>query len=207
MTSPKPIRMFSPDSLPTVCKTDLCQKPVAAGENLCHEHLKIEKQGMLGWCKSCNARMENASKLGNNCSKCARRQNPSVNRRLKKKHGYELIKKQEGRCSYCQTEITTENGTQGNKIKAEIEHKVPRSKGGRDNLENIHLTCTHCNREKGTSTHQAFEAHKNFQTHIPLGENLTKRGQLKPKNKRNRRSSQRNAPPKESPARSFLGPT
>ena len=33
----------------------------------------------------------------------------------------------------------------------EIDHVIPKAKGGRDSIENLQLLCQKCNREKGTS--------------------------------------------------------
>ena len=52
-----------------------------------------------------------------------------------------LFGQQEGRCAGCKTEFPF-------KI-LEVDHVVPRSKGGTDHIENLQLLCPHCNRLKG----------------------------------------------------------
>lgn len=39
----------------------------------------------------------------------------------------------------------------GSEKKLEIDHVIPKAKGGRDSIENLQLLCQKCNREKGTS--------------------------------------------------------
>lgn len=50
------------------------------------------------------------------------------------------------RCAYCKVEITPVN--------AGLDHKHPRSMGGTDKSNNLHLCCQTCNRAKGSLTHQ-----------------------------------------------------
>ena len=112
--------------------------------------------------------MKDSRKLGNNCASCARKQNPSVNKRLKERHGPGMILRQNGRCSYCGTEITIEKHPAGNREKPEIDHKTPRSRGGRDEPENIHLTCMQCNRRKGAASHEEYQARIKWQTKMSI---------------------------------------
>ncbi len=52
-----------------------------------------------------------------------------------------LFGTQEGRCNGCRTEFPFRQ--------FEVDHVVPRSRGGADHLENLQLLCAHCNRTKG----------------------------------------------------------
>ena len=52
-----------------------------------------------------------------------------------------LFGKQEGQCNGCKMEFPF-------KI-LEVDHVIPRSRGGTDHLENLQLLCGHCNRTKG----------------------------------------------------------
>ena len=52
-----------------------------------------------------------------------------------------LFGKQEGQCNGCKMEFPF-------KI-FEVDHVIPRSRGGTDHLENLQLLCGHCNRTKG----------------------------------------------------------
>ena len=51
-----------------------------------------------------------------------------------------LFGQQEGRCNGCRTEFP---------FRAfDVDHVIPRSRGGTDHIENLQLLCTHCNRTK-----------------------------------------------------------
>ena len=52
-----------------------------------------------------------------------------------------LFGQQEGRCNGCWTEFPFRM--------FEVDHVIPRSRGGADHLDNLQLLCTHCNRTKG----------------------------------------------------------
>ena len=55
-----------------------------------------------------------------------------------------LYGKQQGYCKACTRYFEYRN--------FEIDHVIPRSKGGGDNLENLQLLCGHCNKTKGKGT-------------------------------------------------------
>ena len=52
-----------------------------------------------------------------------------------------LLEREQGCCIYC--------GIHASKAKMEIEHVVPRSRGGTDSLNNLVLSCHECNQAKG----------------------------------------------------------
>ena len=52
-----------------------------------------------------------------------------------------LFGQQEGRCNGCKTEFPFRM--------FEVDHVIPRSRGGIDHIDNLQLLCTHCNRTKG----------------------------------------------------------
>ena len=68
--------------------------------------------------------------------------------------GYELreyiLEKWQRRCAYCGAES----------VPLEIEHVVPRSKGGSNRVSNLTLSCRDCNQQKGNRSVQEFLAGK-----------------------------------------------
>ena len=65
--------------------------------------------------------------------------------------------KTEGYCAYCGKKISWSNyGTPG-KGTWEVDHSLPKSKGGTDHLNNLVPACTPCNREKGDMTTRQFK--------------------------------------------------
>ena len=59
-------------------------------------------------------------------------------------HKHALFGKQEGHCGGCRMAFPFRN--------FEIDHVVPRAKGGSDHVDNLQLLCGACNRAKGTGT-------------------------------------------------------
>ncbi len=62
-------------------------------------------------------------------------------------HRHTLFGKQEGRCGGCRTDFPFKL--------YEVDHIVPKSKGGTDSPENLQLLCGHCNKTKGANS-QAY---------------------------------------------------
>ena len=68
-----------------------------------------------------------------------------------------LLEKWQRICAYC--------GVKG--VPLQIEHIVPRSRGGSDRASNLTLACEPCNRHKGTQTAEAF-GHPEVQAHARM---------------------------------------
>ena len=58
-----------------------------------------------------------------------------------------LLCEQDAHCAYCQVLL---DGTY------HIDHKQPVSRGGTNDIANLHLTCPRCNMRKGAMTHEEF---------------------------------------------------
>jgi len=58
-----------------------------------------------------------------------------------------LLCEQDARCAYCKQLLSGQY---------HIDHKTPVSRGGKNDLENLHLTCPRCNLLKGAMTHEEF---------------------------------------------------
>ena len=63
-----------------------------------------------------------------------------------KTHKHTLYGKQEGGCNGCKVHFPFRNMT--------IDHIIPQSKGGRDNIENLQLLCGACNSTKGNRSQE-----------------------------------------------------
>ena len=62
---------------------------------------------------------------------------------VSKKLRFEAFKRDEFTCQYC--------GRKTPEVVLELDHIIPRSKGGDDDLENLTTSCFECNRGKGDS--------------------------------------------------------
>ena len=58
-----------------------------------------------------------------------------------------MLCEQDARCAYCR--VLLDGGFH-------IDHKMPVSRGGTNNLSNLHITCARCNVIKQTMTHEEF---------------------------------------------------
>ncbi len=65
-------------------------------------------------------------------------------------HRHRLYGEQEGVCAGCDTHFPF-------KV-MEVDHILPRSKGGSDHIENLQLLCTYCNKSKGSKTMAEWRA-------------------------------------------------
>ena len=141
---------------PRYCSIATCREQVPGPETKCDRHAALHKIGELGQCLSCRKLMENPAIYGNNCTGCAYKQNSTVNRHLKIKHGGTLYARRQGKCPYCNRQLTIGEAPHHNSLKAHLDHMQPRSKGGRDNLDNLQLTCESCNKDKGNMSDQEY---------------------------------------------------
>lgn len=55
-------------------------------------------------------------------------------------------------CVFCGTKTTDEPGS----TRSEIDHTIPKSRGGSNTIDNAQNTCRTCNRQKGVKTTEEF---------------------------------------------------
>ena len=58
-------------------------------------------------------------------------------------------------CPYCLNEFSAEDAT--------LDHKLPRSRGGKTEPRNITICCKYCNSEKGALTAEEYELWKKLE--------------------------------------------
>lgn len=68
--------------------------------------------------------------------------------KVNKNRKIKLLIKEEFKCHYCKTEINIET--------VSIDHKVPRSNGGSNDLGNLLASCYECNNKKGSESYEDF---------------------------------------------------
>lgn len=74
-------------------------------------------------------------------NKIKRRKNNRGIRTQKRKWKETILINQDGKCFYCKKDLTFDEAT--------IDHKIPRSKGGKNSFKNLVVACFNCNQEKG----------------------------------------------------------
>jgi len=73
-----------------------------------------------------------------------------------------------GRCHICGKQLARRNyGQLGKRGAWEIEHSIPRARGGSDHGNNLYPACISCNRSKGTVSSRAARS-RNGRTRAPL---------------------------------------
>jgi len=73
----------------------------------------------------------------------------------------QIFDKKNGRCRHCGKQLAFSNyGIRGARGGWEVDHSVPKSKGGSDNLRNLWPTCWTCNLDKSASQGTRYD--KNF---------------------------------------------
>lgn len=64
-----------------------------------------------------------------------------------------IVAKSRGCCWYCGKQLTGHDEDFGN---GELEHQIPRARGGPGTLDNLVLACRQCNQEKSAQTVEEF---------------------------------------------------
>jgi len=82
-----------------------------------------------------------------------------------------IFGKTNGQCHICRSQLSFHNYGKPDARRAwEVEHSVPRAKGGTDHLNNLYASCVTCNRSKGSSTTKSARE-KNGYKCAPLSKN------------------------------------
>jgi len=91
-----------------------------------------------------------------------------------------VYKRTSGYCHLCHAKLSLKNyGQRGQKGAWQVEHSVPRSKGGSDHLNNLFAACVSCNGDKSNKTTRTARGW-NGKTRAPLSPQ--KRKQAKAEN-------------------------
>jgi 5-methylcytosine-specific restriction endonuclease McrA len=79
-----------------------------------------------------------------------------------------IFQRTDGHCHICRAKLHLSRYGQMDKSGAwEVEHSVPRAKGGTDHLNNLYAACISCNRSKGSNSTSKARA-KNGYKKAPL---------------------------------------
>lgn len=74
-----------------------------------------------------------------------------------------IFEKTDCQCHICRKRLSFRNyGKVGARGAWEIEHSIPRSRGGTDHLNNLYAACISCNRSKGNASTKAARALNGF---------------------------------------------
>jgi 5-methylcytosine-specific restriction endonuclease McrA len=91
-----------------------------------------------------------------------------------------IYRKTSGYCHLCHTKLSRKNhGRRGERGAWQVDHSVPRAKGGTDHLNNLKPACISCNLDKSAQTTRTARG-RNGKTRSPLS--VEKRMQAKNEN-------------------------
>lgn len=164
---------------PNICRMQFCKKYVPRNFRLCREHWREEQDGVIKKCSQCETYKNARFDLCLACFRQDKIQGLEDERGTKAPQNQQapdedalvrpdtfaeriamleadrkaqdkrlLFHYQLGKCVYCGNEYGYD--------KLEIEHMVPKSQGGQDNIRNYQLACNTCNKAKGTMTDIEF---------------------------------------------------
>ena len=152
------------------CKEQSCNKKIQGNHYLCRAHWKKEQEGKINKCPQCGVYKDVRYRFCINCNDYSKRvstlpkrkKTRRYDRRItspkddpKAKDKRQLFHDQRGKCIYCGNEYPYD--------KLQIEHMIPKVRGGQDSIRNAQLACRRCNQSKGTMTDIEFrEKHATF---------------------------------------------
>ena len=86
-----------------------------------------------------------------------------------------IFDKTRGKCHLCHKLLVFSNyGVMYSRGAWEIEHSIPRSKGGTDHLNNLYASCIKCNRQKSNGTNYSVRSGNGVKK-APLSEKARKK--------------------------------
>lgn len=173
---------------PNICTEQSCTEKVRRDHYLCREHWEEFQEGIIDECPQCGVYKDAEYRLCIECNKeanAARRKKSKQAEDKQKTRRYDpvradtfdersalleddqkaqdkrqLFHAQQGKCVYCGNEYQYD--------KLEIEHMIPKARGGPDNIRNCQLACRSCNLAKGTKTDIEFR--QEHASHLPQKE-------------------------------------
>ena len=116
-------------------------------------YAKLKHNGLVFYCQYCSHIHYHSCEDGLRTAHCTKESSPYIKtgyyiklRSLKdsyvsKKLRYKILKRDNFKCVYC--------GATSSEIKLTIDHKTPRSQGGKNTEENLVTACFDCNVGKG----------------------------------------------------------
>ncbi len=161
---------------PNICKEQSCTEKVRRNHYLCREHWEESQEGVIDECPQCGVYKDVGYPLCIECNKKAKAVRKKKSKQAEDKQKtrkYDIGKAdtfsertalleddpkaedkrllfdaQQRKCVYC--------GNQYRYDELQVEHMVPKTLGGPDNIRNCQLACRSCNQAKGTMTDIEF---------------------------------------------------
>ncbi len=176
---------------PNKCREQNCDTVIPDKHRLCRSHFEQERRGVISECLECGSFKPSEYDLCLMCQRSQRRiaVKPSSGARpydhyegaddpKAKDKRYWFHRQNDGVCNYC--------GRQYPYNQLELEHMVPKARGGQDHRRNTQLACRVCNRKKLDLTDLEFrELNKD---RIPFEERTPPKRAVDPKSLRARGS-------------------
>ena len=70
---------------------------------------------------------------------------------------FAVLKRDKWKCVYCREDLHYDDDWEDDNV--EIDHKIPVSRGGSNEPDNLQATCGYCNARKGAKTHEEYLAY------------------------------------------------
>ena len=161
---------------PNICKEQSCTEKIRRNHYLCREHWEELQEGVIDECSQCGVFKDIRYPLCIECNKKAKAVRRKKSKQAEDKQEIrkydpgradtfaerdalleddpkardkrQLFHTQQGKCVYCGNEYQYD--------KLEVEHMIPKTRGGEDSIRNCQLACKSCNLAKGTMTDIEF---------------------------------------------------